>query len=472
MALNSLFKERHKKVHLVGIGGIGMSGIARVLLESGFSVTGSDIADSLEIQALSMLGAKIYLHHDYDHVGDADVVVFSSAVLKDNPELIQAHKNNIPLIPRAIMLAELMRLKCGIAVSGAHGKTTTTSLIATLMYQVGLDPTIIIGGIVNHFGSNAILGHSQFMVTEADESDGTFLHLSPTIAVITNIDAEHLDFYPGGIAEIKESFSRFLHSLPFYGLGVACIDDPHIRDLLPSINRRITTYGLTEDAIYRAVNIETVGLTTYFDLLIHKTLIGRFVINMVGHYNVLNSLAAIAVLEEIGIKAADLADALKDFNGVKRRFTQMSPSNDFLVIDDYAHHPTEIKAVLKAARNSFSNKKLRVLFQPHRFSRTRDLMNEFSSCFTDCDSLVITEIYPAAEKPIDGVNAKTLIAKIKENSSIDPHHATDIIAGADQIVALCEKDDVVLTLGAGSITQAAPRIVDLLTTKYPREISL
>jgi UDP-N-acetylmuramate--alanine ligase len=466
MAINSVFKDRHKKIHLVGIGGIGISGIARVLLESGFQVSGSDMIDGLEQRKLQNLGAQVFLGHHEDHVGNADILVYSSAVKRDNPELKQAEKNNIPIIPRAVMLAELMRLRCGIAVSGAHGKTTTTSLISTLMHKMGLDPTVIIGGIVNHFDANAVVGKSQFMVTEADESDGTFLHLSPTIAVVTNIDAEHLDFYLGGINEIKEKFKEFLESLPFYGLAVVCFDDPHIKEIISSLNRRISTYGLGEGAIYRAVNIETHGFTTTFDLLINNNFIQRFTINMVGFHNVLNSLAAIAVLEEVGVSAHLLSDVLRNFNGVKRRFTPICANRRFFVIDDYAHHPTEIQAVLKAARASFPMQKIRVLFQPHRFSRTKDLMREFAASFTDCDSLVVTEIYGANEPPIDGVTSEALVHCITSKTGLEPVLAHDIYDGAEKIVTLTEETDVVLTLGAGSITYAAPMIVDLLEQKY------
>lgn len=465
MAINSVFKERHKKIHLVGIGGIGMSGIARVLMESGFKVTGSDIAEGSETKNLAKLGAQVFIGHHHGNLGDADVLVYSSAVAKDNPEIKQAQKNNIPIIPRAMMLAELMRLRCGIAISGAHGKTTTTSLIGTLMHKVGLDPTVVIGGIVNHFGSNAVVGKSQFMVTEADESDGTFLHLSPTIAVVTNIDAEHLDFYTGGIEQIKENFGQFLNSVPFYGLAVVCLDDPHIKELIPSINRRITTYGFDYGAMYRAENIVSDGFATTFDLVVNGQASHRCTINMVGHYNVLNNLAAIAVLEEIGIPCITLVKALESFNGVKRRFTPICTSTEFSVIDDYAHHPTEIRAVLKAARSSFANKKIRVLFQPHRFSRTKDLMNEFSTCFADCDSLVVTEIYAAAEQPIEGITAKALVQKIRSLTNLNALHASDLDDGAHKIAHLTDKFDVVLTLGAGSITQAGPKIVDLLNKK-------
>lgn len=465
MGIDPVFRERHKRIHLVGIGGIGMSGIARVLLESGFIVTGSDIADGVEQKTLAKLGAQVFIGHHESHVAQADIVVYSSAVQPNNPELTYARAANIPIIPRAVMLAELMRLRCGIAVAGAHGKTTTTSLIGTLMHKLGLDPTVIIGGIVNHFGTNAVLGKSQFMVTEADESDGTFLHLSPTIAIVTNIDAEHLDYYQGGIDEIKERFVDFINGLPFFGLAVVCLDDEHSSAILPRINRRVTTYGFHEDAQYRAAHVKTEGFSTSFELHV-KGRINQFCINMVGQHNVLNSLATIAVLEEIGVAIDDIAPVLASFNGVKRRFTRVSNNKNFLVIDDYAHHPTEIRAVLKAARASFHDKKLRVLFQPHRFTRTRDLMKEFASSFVDCDSLVMTEIYPALEEPLPGVTTQTLIDTIKTTTDQNVIFANDVKEGALTIADIAGKHDVVLVLGAGSITNAAPLIDDLLSTKY------
>ncbi len=466
MGFDPVFRERHNRVHLVGIGGIGMSGIARVLLESGFVVTGSDICDGIEQKALVKLGATVFIGHHESHAAHADVVVYSSAVQPNNPELIYAKSVNIPIIPRAVMLAELMRLRCGIAVSGAHGKTTTTSLIGTLMHKLGFDPTVVIGGVVNHFGANAVLGKSQFMVTEADESDGTFLHLSPTIAVVTNIDEEHLDYYQGGINQIKDKFIDFLNALPFYGLAVVCLDDPHIASIMPTINRRMITYGFHEDAQYRATDISSSGFSTEFVLNIKGRAPYPMAINMVGQHNVLNSLAAIAVLEEIGIGADKIAPALASFNGVRRRFTRVSNSDKFLVIDDYAHHPTEIKAVLKAARASFAGKKLRVLFQPHRYSRTRDLLADFAESFCDSDSLVMTEIYPALEEPIPGINTQLLIDTIKAKTNREVIFANDIKDGALTMADITEQDDVVLVLGAGSITYAAPLISDLLSSKY------
>lgn len=470
MSINSIFRGRIKRIHLVGIGGIGMSGIARVLIASGFSVTGSDLCESPETNNLKTLGAQIFIGHDEAHVGDAQLMVYSSAVKPDNPELAWARRQHIPIIPRALMLAELMRLRCGIAIAGTHGKTTTTSLIGTLMHKLGLDPTIVIGGIVNHFGTNAIVGEGQFMVTEADESDGTFLHLSPTIAVVTNIDADHLDFYRGGLDEIRHQFSLFLNALPFYGLAVLCLDDPEIQKILPTLNRRIATYGFAQDAMYQARHVQTKGFITSFDLYKTGTFIGNFSIHMVGHYNILNALAAIAVLEELGMSALDLAPALLDFNGVKRRFTPIAINENFTVIDDYAHHPTEIRAVLKAARNSFVDHKIRVLFQPHRYTRTQDLMHEFSSCFLDCDSLVITDIYAAQEQPIAGITARALIKNIKNKTQVSALHATDLEDGAQKIAHLTQKNDLILTLGAGSITSAGPRIVELLKRMHESSI--
>lgn len=466
MAINSLFKERHKKIHLVGIGGIGMSGIARILMQSGFMVSGSDLVASPEVQNLQSMGAQIFLGHDGSNVGDADVVVYSSAVAKNNPEVLAAQSKNIPIISRALMLAEIMRLRCGIAIVGSHGKTTTTSLIGTLMHEKGLDPTVIIGGIVNHFGTNARLGLSQFMVTEADESDGTFLHLSPTIAVVTNIDAEHLDFYPGGIKEISQKVIGFLNNLPFYGLAVVCTDDAPIRAILPHINRRVTTYGFADDATYQAKNITAKPFQTSFDLIKQGGFIARIQLAMVGHHNVLNALAAIAVLEEIGIGAENLVETLGQFNGVKRRFSPIACTKDYLVIDDYAHHPTEIKSVLRAASAAFPGRSVRVLFQPHRYSRTRDLMFEFSRAFEQCDSLAITDIYGAGEAPLDGVSTHHLIEAIKAETGLHAHHATTLEEGTEHIVALAESNDIIFTLGAGSITHAAPKIAQLLEHKF------
>lgn len=466
MSLNSIFTGRIKKIHLVGIGGIGMSGIAKVLLASGFQVSGSDLCESKESQDLQAMGAKIFIGHHAHQVGDADVLVYSSAIKPDNVELIEARNKNLPIIKRALMLAELMRLRCGIAVAGAHGKTTTTSLIGTLMHGLGFDPTIIIGGVVNSFGSNAILGKSQFMVTEADESDGTFLHLAPTIAVVTNIDAEHLDFYPGGIDEISARFEDFLNSVPFYGLVVACIDDPMVAKICQKLNRRMSTYGFSQGANFRAENIRVDGFSTSFDVVLNDAILYPCRINMVGQHNVLNALAAIAVLSELGLSPDKLTKLMADFNGVKRRFTPISCHKDFLLVDDYAHHPTEIKAVLKAAKTSFPDRKILALFQPHRYSRTRDLMEDFAKSFDDCDTLVLTEIYSAQEKAIDNISSEVLMAKINQRGQTKALCVNGLEQGAQKISDLAIKNSLILTLGAGSITNAGPQIAKLLNEKY------
>lgn len=465
MTINSMFKERHKTIHLIGIGGIGMSGIAQILLESGFLVSGSDIKDSAVLSLLRDKGAKIFIGHDENNLADADVVVFSAIISLENPEIIAAKKRNIPVITRALMLAELMRLKCGIAVVGSHGKTTTTSLIGTLMHKMGLDPTVIIGGIVDHFGSNAFMGKSQFMVIEADESDGTYLHLSPTIAVVTNIDAEHLDYYDGEIKQLKEKITYFINNLPFYGLAVLCVDDNNIQDILPYINRRVMTYGFSDKAYIRATNVIANEFKTSFDVLVAGEKRASVELPMIGQHNVLNCLAAMSVLIELGVKLEYLLSILSTYNGVQRRFTKVSHSRNFLVVDDYAHHPTEIKAVLLATKKAFPHKKLRVIFQPHRYSRTRDLAQEFGTSFLGSDSLIITEIYGAGEKPLPGINAQTIINSIKHNTAMDPIYAMSVESGVDRIVNITEKNDIVLVMGAGSITEAALTINETLTAK-------
>lgn len=443
-----------------------MSGIAQVLLREGFHITGSDLQPNRETDRLCTLGAKVFIGHSEDNIKDADVLVYSSAINPENVELKKAEALHIPIIPRATMLAEIMRLRCGIAVAGAHGKTTTTSLIGTLMHKANLDPTVIIGGVVNHFGGNALVGQGQFMVAEADESDGTFLCLSPTIAVVTNIDREHLDFYQGGINEITDRFVRFLKLPPFYGLVVACIDDEQVRGLLPKLNRRVVTYGFSLDADVQARNVRSKGWQTHFDLYKHNDFVHEVRINMVGSHNVLNTLASLAVLEEVGVKSENLLKHLVEFEGVKRRFTKISGDDSFTVIDDYAHHPTEIKAVIKAAKNAFSDRKIRVLFEPHRYSRTHDLLPDFALAFHEADSLVVTDIYAASERPIPGITSSLLVKRIKEAGMSEAYYQSSHLDGAKTIAALTNPDDVVLTLGAGAITRMGPKIVEHLKEKF------
>ncbi len=466
MFINKILKGRIKQVHLVGIGGIGMSGIARVLMAEGFLVSGSDLYENNEINILKNLGARIFIGHRAENINNADVLVYSSAINLDNIEILEAKKANIPVIQRAVMLAELMRLRCGIAISGAHGKTTTTSMIGYLMYKANLDPTVVIGGVVNKFDSNAIVGKSQFMIAEADESDGSFLHLSPSIAVITNIDREHLDYYQGGIEEVLEKFRLFLKLVPFYGLIVACIDDENIKKILANINRRVITYGFDISANYSARNLIYEGFSTSFDLYINQEFIRTITISMAGKHNVLNALAAIIVLEEVGIKTLNLLESLKSFDGVKRRFSLVSSNNNFTIIDDYAHHPTEIKAILQTAKNCFLNRKIHVLFQPHRFSRTRDLLDDFANCFADCDSLIISDIYAASEEPIFGINSQMLAKNVTKFSNKNAMYGASLDESIQKMADLVQKNDVILTLGAGNVTSAGSKINYLLSSKF------
>lgn len=466
MFINSIFKGRIKNIHFIGIGGIGMSGIAQVLISHGFKVSGSDLKESDETLNLKKLSAQIFIDHKEENIKNVDVVVFSSAISEQNPEIIAAQKKHIPIIPRALMLAELMRLRVGIAVAGAHGKTTTTSIIGTLMRDFGLDPTIIIGGVINKFLSNALVGQGQYLVAEADESDGTFLHLFPTIAVITNIDKEHLDYYKKGLEEICENFFKFTANLPFYGLLVACIDDIEVKKMLPKVNRRVKTYGFSKEADYRASNIKTEGLKTTFDLFVNNKFIYNFTINMAGLHNVLNSLASIAVLEELGIKAESLKPGLEAFCGVKRRFSLIGRINDISLIDDYAHHPSEIKAVISAAKRSFPASQIKILFQPHRFTRTQSLFQEFTECFSEADAVVITDIYPAQEKPILNINSQVLVENINYKINDLAFFASSIEEGIEKLVNLAYKNDVLFIMGAGNITKAGPKAVESLYKKF------
>lgn len=461
MFINNILKGRIKQIHLVGIGGIGMSGIAKVLLAEGFLVTGSDIALNNEINKLISLGAKITIGHHEDNIKDADVLVYSSAISFDNPEIKAAKQLKIPFIQRAVMLAEIMSLRCGIAISGAHGKTTTTSLIGYLMHYAKLDPTIIIGGIVNTFDTNAVIGKSQFIVAEADESDGSFLHLSPTIAVVTNIDKEHLDYYQNGLEEVLEKFTLFLNSIPFYGLVVACNDDNNVNKIIPTLNRRVVTYGTNNESDYSAKNIVYNGLSTTFDLYINNKFQSNFSLNMSGKHNVLNTLAAIAVLEEVGIDNQILFEPLKKFEGVKRRFSIISKEHNITIIDDYAHHPTEIKAVLQTAHNCFTDKRIIVLFQPHRFSRTKDLLNEFAQSFFNCSQVFISDIYAASEENIYEIDSNILSQNINKYSN-NAIYTKDLDSSIKKVCEILRPNDVLLTLGAGSVTNAGKKIQQFL----------
>lgn len=447
-------------MHFVGIGGVGMSGIAEVLLEHGFAVTGSDLRDNDHTRHLAQKGARILVGHRPEHVRGADVVVFSSAVSRDNPELVAAREHAIPVIPRAEMLGELMRIKEGIAIAGSHGKTTTTSLVATVLRDAELDPTVVIGGKLNALGSGAARGAGDLLVAEADESDGSFLHLIPAIAVLTNIDPEHLDHY-GTLDGVKDAFVGFANRVPFYGLVVACIDHPNVQDILPRIEKRTATYGTAAQADYRAQHVRSEGLSTTFDVLKRGESLGSFQIPMPGKHNVLNALATIAVADELRVPLEVVRRALAGFEGVHRRFTVVGEGAGITVIDDYGHHPAEIEATLEAAQAAYG-RRLVVAFQPHRYSRTHHLFDDLTRAFNRADVLLLTDVYAAGEAPIEGATSEHLAEAVRAHGHRD---VTLIPRREDLVAALRERireGDVVLTLGAGDITRTAGELAESL----------
>ncbi|MBS3919921.1 MAG: UDP-N-acetylmuramate--L-alanine ligase [Deltaproteobacteria bacterium] len=450
-------KGKIKNIHFVGIGGIGMSGIAEVLLNLGYRISGSDAKETEVTRRLQALGCDIHYGHRRENVKEADVVVVSSAIRPNNPEIEVAEERLIPIIPRAEMLAELMRMKVGIAIAGTHGKTTTTSLIATILGAAGLDPTVVIGGRLNSIGSNAKLGQGELLVAEADESDGSFLKLMPTIAVVTNIDPEHLDYYQG-IEEIKEAFLHFLNKIPFFGLAVLCLDHPHIQSLLPKLKKRFTTYGLTTQADFQAREIEYDELSTTFDVLYQRKEIGRLGIRMPGLHNVYNALAAVATAFELDIPFEVVQEALRDFGGIQRRFQVKGEKKGILIVDDYGHHPVEIMATLKAAKTGWKRRIIAV-FQPHRYTRTHALFQEFLTAFYDADVLILTDIYAAGEERIDGVEAKALFEGIREYGHKDVTYLPDKKEIVNHLVRIMVPGDMVITLGAGDIWQVAEEMV-------------
>ncbi|MDD2318911.1 MAG: UDP-N-acetylmuramate--L-alanine ligase [Geobacteraceae bacterium] len=453
-----------EKIHFVGIGGIGMSGIAEVLLNLGYKVSGSDLRRSDITERLASLGGEIFYGHARENIAGADVVVISSAVKDDNPEVREARENLVPVIPRAEMLAELMRMKYGIAIAGTHGKTTTTSMVATLLGYAGIDPTIVIGGRLNSLGSNARLGQGKFLVAEADESDGSFLKLSPTIAVVTNIDADHLDFY-SGIEEIKDTFVEFINKVPFYGLTVLCLDNDNVADIIPRVNKRFITYGLSAQADIRACDIKLEGLTTSFVAQYRGERLGEISFKMPGAHNVLNALAAIGVALELNVPFAVIQEGFRDFGGVGRRFQVKGEVCDIMVVDDYGHHPTEIRATLAAASGGW-DRRLVVLFQPHRYTRTKELYDEFVKAFHDAEVLILTDIYPAGEEPIEGVTAEALARSIKQHGQKDVTHIADREQLLDHLLEILKPGDILLTLGAGNIWQTG----ELLLQKLGKEL--
>lgn len=453
--------KKFRHIHFVGIGGVGMSGIAEVLLNLDYKVSGSDLRASETTQRLESLGATIFIGHRADNVDDAHVVVVSSAVKEDNPEYAAAKENQVPVIPRAEMLAELMRLKYGIAVAGAHGKTTTTSMVATVLAKGGIDPTVVIGGKLNSLSSGAKLGQGEFLVAEADESDGSFLLLSPTIAVVTNIDEEHLDHYTGGIDQIKDAFLQFINKIPFYGLAILCLDEKHIQDLIPSLKKRYTTYGLTAQADTYARDIEFKGMGSRFEVFHKGHCLGMFELSVPGLHSVYNSLAAIAVGLELDMDIDTIREALKEFGGLHRRFYVKGEVNGVMVVDDYGHHPTEIKATLAGAKIGWDRRTF-VVFQPHRYTRTRDLMKDFFTAFNQADRLVVMGIYPAGEKPIEGVTARMLLDGIKSRGHKDATLIEDPSDVVDWVSKNVAPGDILITLGAGDVWKVGEAVLGRL----------
>ncbi len=449
--------QRYQNIHFVGIGGIGMSGIAEVLLNLGYRISGSDQKRSSITTRLRKKGAKVFYVHSPAHIDGSHVVVISSAVRPNNPEVVAAKKLSVPVIPRAEMLAELMRLKYGIAIAGSHGKTTTTSLIGQILFGAKLDPTVVIGGRVNSLKTNAKLGKGEFLVAEADESDGSFLKLNPTIAVITNIDPEHLDHYKDFEA-LKGTFVEFANKAPFYGSIVVCADHPVVQELIPRLQRKVVSYGLEGSPDYTVARIRQEGLKQKFEVYFRKEKLGPVTLHLPGRHNVANALAAIAVGRELEIPFRKIAQALCAFRGIERRF-QVLYSNDVTVIDDYGHHPAEIKATLNALREAFPKRRLVTLFQPHRYSRTRDLFSDFTAAFEQTDLLILTEIYGAGEEPIVGISSRALYdAMGSEKVAYHPDQA----ALADLVLEKIQPGDVILTLGAGDITKTGHELAKTL----------
>ncbi len=458
----SLFRSRPAKIHFVGIGGIGMSGIAEVLLNLGYTVSGSDLRSSDTTRRLSSLGGTVFEGHAAAHVQDVDVVVTSTAVRRDNPEVAEAKARKIPVIPRAEMLAELMRLKYGVAIAGSHGKTTTTSMAAHLLADAGLDPTAVVGGKVNAFGSNAKLGEGEYMVVEADESDGSFLRIPPTIAVVTNVDPEHLDYWKTAAA-LRQGFVDFVNRVPFYGLAILCIDHPTVQSLIPEVEKRFVTYGEAPQADYRLARIELRAHRVAFDAFRGGESLGRFEVGMVGRHNALNALAVVALGDEMGIDTEVTRRALAEFNGVQRRFTVRGEARGITVVDDYGHHPAEVKAVLRGAREAFGRRVV-CIFQPHRYSRTRDLLADFTTCFNDADVLLLSDIYAAGEEPLPGISGERLADEIRACGHKDVTFVGERAKLAAAARERLREGDLVLTLGAGDITAVGPELLGLLAS--------
>ena len=454
-----------KHLHFVGIGGTGMCGIAEVLLNLGYTVSGSDLASSPVTERLRSLGAVVYQGHDAANIAGADALVISSAVHEDNPEVRAAREAHIPVVPRAVMLAELMRLRRGIAIAGTHGKTTTTSLTTALLAAGGLDPTYVIGGRLNSYGANARHGSGEYIVAEADESDASFLNLMPVVSAVTNIDADHMDTYGHDFEKLKKAFADFLGRLPFYGVAVLCTDDENVRSIIPMVTRRVVAYGLNSDADVRAVDVRAMGTRMAYTVLRENHPPLPVVLNLPGVHNVVNSLAAIAIATLVGVSDEAIVRALAEFTGVGRRFSQYGEiaceGGTFVLVDDYGHHPHEMAATIAAARGAWPDRRLVLAFQPHRYTRTRDCFDEFVKVLSGVDVLVLADIYPAGETPIDGVSAEHLaqaVSKAVAGTGRQAVYCGDVSRVPERVLSLVKAGDVVLTMGAGSIGRAAPQL--------------
>ncbi len=450
-----------QRVHFIGIGGIGMSGIAEILLTMGYAVSGSDLRASPTTERLERLGAKVFVGHAAANAAASDVVVTSSAVAKDNPEVLEARARKIPVIQRAEMLAELMRLKYGIAIAGMHGKTTTTTMVAAVLAGGELDPTVVVGGRVDALGSNARLGKSQYLVAEADESDRSFLKLSPILAVVTNLDREHMDTY-ADMADIESAFVTFMDKVPFYGAVTACVDDPRLRAILPRVTRRVYTYGESAEADFRMRMLPNAeGCHARFEINARGLVLGPFELYVPGRHNVLNATAAVAIGVQLGLAPEKIAAGLATFRGVDRRFQVRGVERGVTVVDDYGHHPTEIRATLQAARECGYGRVL-VLFQPHRYTRTRDLMEEFAGAFGDADAVQVLDIYAASEQPIEGITGEALAAAIREKNGGRVRYASSMAEAVERLAADARPGEMILTMGAGSVSQAGPMLLEEL----------
>ncbi len=462
-------KHKVKKIHFVGIGGSGMSGIAEVLLNLGYEITGSDLSSNAATRHLAALGAKVMQGHKAENIEGVNAIVVSTAIKEDNPEVLAGRRHNVPIVPRALMLAELMRLKKGIAIAGTHGKTTTTSLVASVLAEGGMDPTFVIGGRLNSAGANAGLGTGEFIVAEADESDASFLNLSPVIEVITNIDADHMDTYGHDFARLKQAFITFTQSLPFYGRVMLCIDDKNVREIRPLVSKPVTTYGFHEDADVRAIDARAEGTMMLFTALQkgHEPL--EIKLNQPGMHNVQNACAVIAIARELGVDDGAIQRAMENFNGVNRRFTRLGTTRlqkddgsvvAVDVVDDYGHHPAEMAATIAAARGAYPGRRLVVAFQPHRYTRTRDLFEDFVRVLSGTDVLVLGEVYAAGEQPIVAADGRTLARTIRVAGKVNPVFVEDINEMPKVLVNVAQENDVILTMGAGSITNVGAQLIE------------